>query len=184
MASGTITKTGREKLVLEAKLLDDKGLHTKNVKEVNALEMMSRAEGSVQALAASVEEFIRAQTQATARREESDNRRWAELERKLETRLTRENDFRAPSSNNFSAPNSNNFSARQAQVHQIPKINDTKQNRPNRTWRKRLEKPCFNCGDMYHLTEDCKGDCKVKCFLCGEVGHYSSALKFHGPKNE
>ena len=46
--------------------------------------------------------------------------------------------------------------------------------------------PCYDCGSLRHKTEDCTGNCTVKCFLCGKVGHYASAKKFHGPgsKNE
>ena len=196
----THDKTGAQKLAHEAKMLDSKNLHKRHVQEVTAINAVSQAEASVAALADSVTEFIRNESDLRRReaeaREQRDQKRWAEMESKIET-LARANFYSQPHVMNHAQMVPQAQIPQQAymiqskqmtqnpfqtqNVHNIAKTTD-----PTRsTFRRRPVKEfCFECGSRWHETKDCKGDFKGTCWLCGVKGHTALAKKFHGPNAE
>ena len=193
----TTDKTGTDKLNYEAKMLDEKGMHKRHVSqaEVHAVNAVSQAEASVAALADTVTEFIRNESEMRRReaklREERDQKRWAEMDSKIEA-LSRAHLYSQPIMNHAQhmhhaqiAPQV--YPVQHTQMPQTPVFtekvhNIQKQINPqNPIKRKPVKIPCYDCGSRFHLTEECKGDCKLTCWLCGVKGHTALAKKFHGP---
>ena len=201
----THDKTGADKIKYEAKMLDAKNMHKRHPQEVHAINAVSQAEASVAALADSVTEFIKSESEARRKeselREERDQKRWAEMENRIEA-LTRANFFsqsqfsnqpqmmRQAQLNHMAPPTqtlAQPFYVPNNAPHNVNNIQNTPKITNNPPKRKPVKTPCYECGSRFHLTKDCKGDCKLSCWLCGVVGHTALAKKFHGPdapKNE
>ena len=158
----THDKTGAQKLPYEAKMLDEKGLHKRNVNQVNQINAASQAEASVAALADSVTEFIR--NEAELRRKEAENRekrdekRWAEIEARIDSRLAHTSTAPfLPQPNMLQQPQflpqaqmtPHPFYSQQ--VHNIEKVQPQQTRNPRP---KPLKTACLECGSGFLFTEN------------------------------
>ena len=188
MLSATHNNTGVDKLKHEAKILDEKGLHKKVSREVKALTAISQAESSVAALTESVIDFLKEETQARKlreTREEQMRKEWADFQRTTQAQIAQALRMNIVPPAPTQAPGQYTPPTHNSQINNILKQNPG-QKRLGFSNRIPQKEPCWECGNRFHLTKDCPKNCKAKCFLCGKIGHLSSARKFHGvdQKNE
>ena len=190
VVGATSEKTGVEKVKEEAKQLDSKEMHKMSDKSLHSIATNDRLESAMAELANTVNSVVL----MSERRNERFTAELSEI-RESQTRSDNEMDARLREiERNISALSRPHVESRVQRpiVRDAPKTeselprgdsNNVQQNVSFRRQNKQ-KTPCYNCGLLWHKTEDCKGDCKIKCFLCGMVGHTSSARKFHGPEAE
>ena len=193
--------TGLAKTKWQAEQLDTRGMHKRVERSVRELQDASRVENSILALTQQVgnmgqqlttqmSHFMQEQKNVNDRTEA----RVVELERRID----------AFSGSHF-LRDSAQFPthgtvghAGQAMTHQVlqswpqvgksnPKVTgplgvtestDGKQKPRQRGIRQ--NQPCYECGLIWHKTEDCPGPCNATCYLCLQRGHTSSSRRHHG----
>ena len=204
VAEVNCTVTGLAKTKWQAQQLDNRGMHKRVERSVRELQDASRVENSILALTQQVgnmgqqlttqmSHFMQEQKTVNDRTEA----RVVELERRID----------AFSGSHF-LQNAAHFPthgtvghAGQAMTHQVSQswprvgkpdtVGNPKSTGPTvgtdgrkKSWQRgtRQNQPCYECGLIWHKSEDCPGPCNATCYLCNLRGHTSSSRRYHGVK--